>query len=157
MRAWFEGRTRREQVLLTLMAVALAAFLLWFGLYRPLAHVRAEAARRLDRAAAEAAEVDRAAARLRALGAAARVRPAASADPAQAVNAAASVAGLTLARVEPDPSGGVQVAVAGVSPSQLFPWLAALQTDYGVTPRHLTVIKDEQGTLSVDATFGGAD
>ncbi|HVI34457.1 type II secretion system protein GspM [Phenylobacterium sp.] len=156
MRAWFEGRTRREQVLLTVLAVALAAFLLWFGLYRPLAQARADAERRLDRAAATAAEVDRATVRLRAMGAAARVRPAA-ADPAQAVNAAASAAGLALARVEPDPSGGVQVAVAGVSPSQLFPWLAALQTDYGVTPRHLTVIKDEQGTLSVDATFGGAD
>lgn len=155
MRAWFEGRTRREQVLLTLMALALAGFLLWFGLYRPLAQARAAAERRLDRAAAEAAEVDRAVARLRVLGAA-RARPA-PADPAQAVNASASAAGLTLARLEPDPAGGVQVAVAGVSPSQLFPWLAALQTDYGVAPRHLTVIKDEQGTLSVDATFGGAD
>lgn len=155
MRAWFEGRTRREQVLLTVLAVALAAVLLWLGLYRPLAQARAAAERRLDRAAAEAAEVDHAVARLRVLGAAARARPAA--DPAQAVNAAASAAGLTLARVEPDPSGGVQVAVAGVGPAQLFPWLAVLQTDYGVTPRHLTVIKDEQGTLSVDATFGGAD
>ncbi|MFN3582701.1 type II secretion system protein GspM [Phenylobacterium sp.] len=157
MIAWWTTRTPRERLLLGVMAGLLLVFGLWFGVHRPLAQARAAAERRYDRALKEEAAIEIAAARIRTLrtagGGASRKAPA-----AEAVNASAAAAGVTLSRVEPDPVGGVQVAVGGVSPAQLFPWLAALQRDYGVTPRHLTIVKDEQGGLSVDATFGdGAD
>ncbi|MCR5881089.1 type II secretion system protein M [Phenylobacterium sp. J367] len=154
MRTWFETRTRREQGLLIVMGVGLLAFLLWFGAWRPAAEAKAAAERRYAQASRDAVVVDRAVARLKILGSA---KPRQTLPPAEAVNASAQAAGLVLARLQPDPAGGVQVAVAGVAPSRFFPWLAALQQDYGVTPRHLTVIKDEEGALSVDATFGGED
>lgn len=157
MIAWWTTRTPRERLLLGVMAGLLVVFGLWFGVHRPLAQAREAAERRYDRALKEEAAIEAAAARIRALmsrGATASRK----ASAAEAVNASAAAAGVTLSRVEPDPAGGVQVAVGGVSPAQFFPWLAALQRDYGVNPRHLTIVKDEQGGLSVDATFGdGAD
>lgn len=152
MIAWWEGRTRREQALLAVMAASLVAFGLWFGVHRPVAQARVASAERYDRALKTQAVVETAAARIRVLERGGS-QPARRAPAAEAVNASAAAAGVTLARVEPDPAGGVQVAVGGIAPAQLFPWLAALQQDYGVTARHLTVVKDEQGGLSVDATF----
>lgn len=152
MIGWWETRTRREQALLAVMAVLLVAFLLWFGVYRPVSQARAAAAQRYDRALKTQAVVATATARIRQLQ---RGGPQSvgRAPAAEAVNASAAAAGVTLARVEPDPAGGVQVAVGGIAPAQLFPWLAALQQDYGVSARHLTIVKDEQGALAVDATF----
>ncbi|WP_309091693.1 type II secretion system protein GspM [Phenylobacterium sp.] len=152
MIAWWEARTRREQALLAVMAATLSAFLLWFGVHRPVAQAREAAAQRYERALRAQGEVEAAAARIRQLqkGGASSAR---RAPAAEAVNASAAATGLTLSRVSPDPGGGVQVAVGGVSPAQLFPWLASLQQDYGVTARHLTVVKDDQGGLAMDATF----
>jgi general secretion pathway protein M len=154
MTAWWQARTRREQILLGVMGAALLAFVLWFGVQRPIAQAKAAAAERYDRALADRAVVETAAARIVALrrgpGGDVKRVPA-----AEAVNASAAAAGLTLTRVEPEADGGVQAAVGGVAPAQLFGWLAALQRDYGVTPRHLTVIKDDAGGLSADASFGG--
>jgi general secretion pathway protein M len=151
MRTWFEGRTPREKVLLAMMAAGLLGVLLWLAVFRPLAQASVGAERRFEQAAREATAVQAATARLKNLPRTVQ----AAADPARAVSETAAAEGLSLSRVEPDPTGGVQVAVNGVAPMRLFPWLAQLQTAHGVTPRHLTVIKDEQGTLSVDATFGG--
>jgi general secretion pathway protein M len=154
--SWWTARTPRERVLLATMSVALVAFVLWFGAYRPLAQAHAAAERRYDAALSEQAAVRAAAARIRRLQAQATA-PTRTAPPAEAVNASAAEAGLTLTRVEPEEAGGVQAAIGGVSSTKLFAWLAALQRDYGVTPRHLTVIKDEAGGLSADATFGGGE
>jgi general secretion pathway protein M len=152
MIAWWETRTRREQALLAVMATLLVAVLMWFGVYRPVGQAREAAAQRYERALKTQAVVGTAAARIGQLqtGGPRAVR---RAPAAEAVNASAAAAGVTLSRVEPDPAGGVQVAVGGIAPGQLFPWLAALQQDYGVSARHLTIVKDEQGGLSVDATF----
>ncbi|MCR5874062.1 type II secretion system protein M [Phenylobacterium sp. J426] len=156
MEAWWTGRTARERMLVAVMGAAIAAFALWFGAYRPVALAKAAAERRFDAALEEQAAVRSAAARIRRLQAQAAAPPGA-APAAEAVNASAAAAGLTLQRIEPDETGGVQVAIGGVSSVKLFGWLAALQRDYGVTPRHLTVIKDEAGGLSADATFGGVE
>lgn len=152
MRAWWEARSRREQLLLAVMAASLAAFLLWFGLHRPAAQAREAAAQRHERALKTQAMVEAAVGRIRRLqrGGVPAVR---RAPPAEAVNASAAAAGLTLSRVSPDPAGGVQVAVGGVSPGKLLPWLASLQQEYGLAARHLTIVKDETGSLSMDATF----
>lgn len=136
------------------MAMAFAAFLAWFAVWRPVAAAHDAAERRHARAVQDRAVVVRTVARIRQVGGA---RAGGRTVPAgEAVNAAASAAGVTLAALEPDPEGGVQVRLNGIAPSRLFPWLATLQRDYGVAPRHLTIVKDGEGTLSVDATFGSA-
>lgn len=151
---WWQARTRREQILLGVMGAALLAFLFWFGVQRPIAQAKAAAAVRYDRALADRAVTEAAAARISALEGRQAVQ-AKRVPAAEAVNASAAAAGLTLARVEPGADGGVQAAVGGVAPAQLFGWLASLQRDYGVTPRHLTVVKDDAGGLSADASFAG--
>lgn len=152
MTACWEARTRRDQVLLAAMAAALVGTVLWLGAYRPAEAARRAAEQRYERALEGQARVARAAGRIQPLQGAA-AGPVADVSAADAVNASARAAGVVLSRVEPDPAGGVQVAVQAVPPTALFPWLAALQRDYGVAARRLTVIKDDQGALSVDATF----
>lgn len=157
MTAWWQARTRREQILLGVMGAALLVFVLWFGVQRPIAQGKAAAAERYERALTDRTVVEAAARRISALrreagGEVKRI------PVAEAVNASAAAASLTLASVAPEADGGVQAKVGGVAPGQLFGWLASLQRDYGVTPRHLTVIKDDAGGLSADASFaGGAD
>lgn len=154
MTAWWQARTRREQILLGVMGTVLLVFVLWFGVQRPIAQAKAAAVQRYDRALAERTVVEAAAVRIVALrqGPGGQVKriPA-----AEAVAASAAAASLTLASVAPEADGGVQAKVGGVAPAQLFGWLTSLQRDYGVTPRHLTVIKDEAGGLSADASFAG--
>src|SRR5690606_21456399 len=54
MRSWWDARSRREQVLLGVMAVGVAGFLLWFALLAPLAGAR----RAADARYAAAVEAD---------------------------------------------------------------------------------------------------
>jgi type II secretory pathway component PulM len=62
-------------------------------------------------------------------------------------------AGITPGRIEPDPQGGVRVAANAVPSTLLFPWIAQLQTENGISLRHLIVVKQGEGTLNLDATF----
>jgi type II secretory pathway component PulM len=72
---------------------------------------------------------------------------------ADIVRESLETAGITPARIEPDPEGGVRVALNAVPPIVLFPWIASLQTAHGIAPRHLIVVKEGQGALGLDATL----
>lgn len=150
MKAWFEGRTAREQGLLAVLGASLIVFGLWFGVMRPAASARAKAEARHAQAASDAAVVSRAVARLKDVGSGREnARP--GAPPADAAARVAAQTGLTLSRAEPDGAGGTQVSTTGTA-GQIFPWLAALQSEYGVTAQHLTVIKDGPA-LSAETTL----
>jgi general secretion pathway protein M len=152
MIAWWAGRSRREQLLLGVMAAIALVLVAWFGILQPLAKARRAAAERLSEAAATQAAVERGLAELAALRRAAPARP--NRRPmARAVTESAAAAGVTLARAEPDPGGGLRVGIEAVAPAALFPWLAALQRDDGVAASHLTVVKADGGGLNVDATL----
>ena len=152
LQAWWGGRSRREQMLVALMGLSLAGFLLWFGLVSPLASAAEAAEARRAQAVQDKLAVDRTLAAIARLGPAA-ARPISSRPLGALVSETAAAAGVELARVEADPAGGVRVAVAGASPTVLFPWLATLQREHGVAPRHLTVLKAEGGGLALDATL----
>lgn len=152
MRAWWDERSPRERVLIAVMAGGLLLFALWLAVAAPLLAAGRAAEARHARAVATRTGVDRALAEL------ARLRPppqpASASRALQAVVSETAVAGgVEIARIEPDPAGGLRVAVASAAPAALFPWLALLQREHGVALEHLSVMKNETGGLALDATL----
>lgn len=154
MTNWWRSLSRREQAMLAALGTLVLLIVVWFGLIDPLRKAQRAAAERYERAAATAATVERGLAELAALR---RVIPAAASrrPVADAVAESAAAAGIDLSRSEPDPSGGLRVAIEGAAPGVVFPWLASLQREDGVAASHLTVLKADSGGLTVDATLVG--
>jgi len=151
MTNWWSGLSRRERILVGLLAALLAAGLVWYGGWQPVTHFHRAAASRHQQALEEKETVLALAARIRALGPTRTLK--ATRPVADIVRESLEAAGITPARIEPDPEGGVRVAVNAVPPTLLFPWIASLQTAHGITPRHLIVVKEGQGALGLDATL----
>lgn len=152
MIAWWTSRSRREQILLGVMTFCLALWLIVFGIARPLQAAARAASERHASAVATLTEVSRNVAAINRLkappGAAPRRAPLDA-----AVSSTAQAAGISLGRVEADPGGGLRVAVPSAAPTVLFPWLGLLQTEHGVVATHLTVVKNDTGALTLDATL----
>jgi len=150
MIAWWNGRTARERWMLAILAGLLVIVILWLGGLKPLTAWADEAARRRADAAAAEVAVDRALAEMAAI----RSKPVKPlGKPLEAVvSETAAAAGVALDRVEADPSGGVRIAIEGADAKAVFPWIARLQTEYGVAAQSLTALK-EDGALVLEATF----
>lgn len=148
---WVNGRSPRERTMLAVLGLLVAALVLWFGVLTPLAAARQASEARLERAVQTRLAVDRALAEIAELRRA-RTAPASGAPVDVAVSRTADAAGLTLARIEADPGGGVQAVLEGAPATAVFPWLLALQREHGVVASHLTILKGDGG-LDVDATF----
>lgn len=147
---WWNGRSRREQVLLAIMGLLAAGVLLWFGGFQPLRAAHAEAEQRLARALADEAALRSATDTLRALeaGGPPAVR---QGDLQTAIEATALAAGLTLERAQAT-AEGVQAVASG--PTQAIgPWLMAMEQDQSSRVRHLTLLKAEGGQVQADVTF----
>ncbi len=148
---WWTTRSRREQIMLGVMAALLLGFLLWFGVATPLRTAAQDASAHLTRALGDEAVVDSAVAEIARLGEAAPPPP--SAGPLDRLVAdTAAEAGLRVIRIEAVADGGVQAVVSGPS-TQVLPWIARLQSEHAIAARHLTLLKGDVGQLDVDATF----
>lgn len=150
MVAWWNGRTARERWMLGVLAVLVLGVALWAGVLKPVRAWGERAADEHARALETKASVDRALAEIATL----KSRPVPrAAQPLDAlIGDTAAAAGLSIARLEPDPAGGVHVAIEDGQAGAVFPWIAKLQTEQGVAARSLTVLK-EDGGLVVEATF----
>ena len=152
MMTWWNGRTRREQILVGVMTVCLASVLILFGVVRPLQGAARAASERHAAALQTQSEV------ARNVAAIARMKSPVKSTPRRlpidaAVNTTAAAAGIALGRVEIDPAGGLRVAAPSVAPTVLFPWLSLLQREHGITATHLAIVKNETGGLALDATL----
>lgn len=149
MIAWWNALSRREQALLGVMALLLGMLIAWYGVWRPVVLFHQGALARHEQAARENRAVLGLVARVKAVS----VPQAASRPLVETVRQSLDAAGITAARLEADPQGGLRVALGGVASTQLLPWIAGLQTAHGITPRHLVIVKESQGLLGLDATF----
>ena len=150
MIAWWNGRTARERWMLAVLGVLVLIVLLWLGVLRPLGAWADQAAEQRAEAVAAQAAVERALTEMSAIRSA---PPKPLGKPLETVvSETAAAAGIALDRVEADPGGGVRVAVEGAEATAVFPWIAQLQTEYGVAAQSLTALK-EDGGLVVEATF----
>ena len=125
---WWSGRSRREQVLLGVLAAFAILALLLIAVVRPLEAARA-------RATADIRTYDMLAMRLRAagpgLGAAARRGP-----PASIVAASAGAAGVNVQRVEPE-GGRVTVVLADAPFDAVLRWIADVEGSSDLRARDL--------------------
>ncbi|MDY6924742.1 MAG: type II secretion system protein GspM [Pseudomonadota bacterium] len=148
--AW-DGRTRREQQMLIGMALLATAVVLWLGVIRPLNAWRDEAGRDRARAEADRVEVQAALGRLApTAGGAPRGADVQGLEPV--LQQTATAAGLELT-TGMDASGRLGFRIARASSSEVFGWLAALETTHGLQPASLGVIENADASLQVEGAF----
>lgn len=148
--AW-DGRTRREQQMLAVMALLLAAVVVWLGVVRPLSGWRDEAARDRARAETELSEVRTALGRLPSMTAG-RARAADAQGLEPVLRQTAEAAGLQLT-TGMDPSGRLGFRAANAPSAAVFGWLAALETAHGLQPVSLSVVENADASLQVEGAF----
>ena len=147
---WWEARTVREQRMLAVMAVLLAAVVVWLAVVRPMLGWREQAA--ADRAGAEA-ELAWVEAGLRLTAPTAAARPVIDVEGFEPlVLRTAEAAGLE-ATTGMDPSGRLEFRIPNASSSALFGWMSALERDHGIAVVSLGVVENTDATLQVEGAL----
>ncbi|MBJ6123189.1 type II secretion system protein GspM [Sphingomonas mollis] len=125
LRSWFDGRSKREQRLLLVMAALAAVTIVWGLVIRPMSDMMAGAR---ERHAAAVVRFGETAARVDALRDARAARmPLLTGSLADAVRARADQAGFPLASLDPDGNDGVRISIQSAKGSALTAWLARLE------------------------------
>lgn len=150
---WWRDRSRREQILLAIMAGMVAIVILWLGMLRPLAGASDRAAARHASAISALGEVRSLTGAIRA--AEARRRPGNDTPALERVRASASAAGLTLDTLESDGAGQVNLRITAIKPAPLLRWIADLEARDGITTTLLASNRNADQTLAVSMTLSG--
>lgn len=148
---WWDGRSAREQRMLAIMGLLIAAVLIWLLVIRPAFAWREAAAERRVEATASLTRIE--------TGLAARTptkagAPMPLAEVEQAARGAAESAGLSVT-LSVDEAGGIGFDAPGVTTATLFGWLSSLKTGYGVAVAEVTVIENADATLDATGVLGG--
>ena len=150
--AWWRSRSGREQVMLAVMAVFVAAFLGWFGLVAPLMSAA-------DRAREHASLATRQSAQLASLAAGHTARRRAGAQPAQPLAAivepAAAAAGVSVDRRRQDGDGRLTIWSGAADSRLLMAMIVALEPQ-GVEVVDFSAVRAEGGGLETQVTFAQA-
>lgn len=152
LQAWWRQREPRERWMLGVMAAAVAAFVLWYGVLLPLRATRDAAQARHERATLALLQADLQLAQLRTLDQRDVPVPADAAALKAAVLDTARTAGLSVSRERDDGATGFGIEADAATPQQLFAWLDALRLQHGLAPSMLSAAKSE-GRLRVQAGF----
>lgn len=152
---WWDGRSVREQRMLAVMGLLIAAVLIWLLVVRPAFAWREAAAERRFAAAAELSRIEAGLAARSPKTARAITPPSMNlADIEQAARAAAETAGLTVV-LSAGEAGGIGFDASGATSAALFGWLTTLKTEYGVDARAVTVVENADATLDATGVLGG--
>ncbi|KHL54038.1 type II secretion system protein GspM [Xanthomonas cannabis] len=143
MHPWWQARAPRERIMLTVMLLAIAAFIAWYALLVPLRHWRLSAQARYDQAAA-------------ALLIARASQPSATvaAVPLAGIVQRAQEAGILITQQRRGPTGALELQIDAVAGPTLFAWLEQLRQRDGVTPAGLD-IRRHDGQLQVRCRLTG--
>ena len=145
MTEWWRDLSRREQILLMIAGALFVLFFLSFAVVRPIAQWRGDAAQRADQAR-DGYELVASAAAIG--GGEASPAARASTPLRQAITASASAARIDLVRIGAEANGQIEVQPQPVDGEQLFQWLAALETRYGVTVAFADMSRDDGGVVN---------
>ncbi|MGQ4658968.1 type II secretion system protein GspM [Lysobacter sp. F6437] len=151
LRQWWQSRELREQRMLAMMFVAVAAFALWFGVVAPLQHMRDAARDRRDSAAADLQEVTQAVDAITALQARNPGLPTGDAFTSAILDTAASTQ-VPVSRQRTGDAGMLEIGIDAVAAPALLGWLDALIQQHGIAPQALD-ISERNGSLQVQASF----
>lgn len=146
LKAWYDDRSSREQVLLGVMMAFLVIVIGWLAILRPLesglTQARGDhemAIARLKRVRSDALAFE-----------SGRTAPTASAP--ALVSRLADEAGFSPTRLDPGSEGRVLTGLASAKPVALGRWLAALDAQ-GVFVEQISIRPNSDATVAVDATF----
>jgi general secretion pathway protein M len=144
---WWRARSRRERMLLAILAALFVLVLAWLLVVRPLGDRLSEARERHGAAVVALAEAkDRA----EAIGRIERERrPALAGSIDQDVTQSAAAAGFQLSRIEPDGPNRVTLAIEAARPQALFAWVSEMETARGLVVERLNATSNSDRTLSV--------
>lgn len=146
LRTAWEARSRREQVMLGVMALAILLVVGWYGVLAPLNGAVQGSEARLAKAADRFAQLD-AAARTGGL-------PVTSGQPLQTVvEASATAAGLTIDRRREEADGRLTVWLTGADPGLMMSWLTSLARGQGVAVSEMTASRTDGGALEAQITL----
>lgn len=151
---WWRERSRREQVLLLIMAALLLAIILGLGVLRPLARARADAAERFAVATTALGDVRSMTTAIRA--AEVRTRPAGATPTIERVGSRATAAGLTTEQLGSEADGRVTMRVPAVKPAMLLRWIAELEAEDGIIVDRLAVTRNGDQTVAADLALRDA-
>lgn len=148
---WWDGRSAREQRMLAVMGLLIAAVLIWLLVIRPAFAWREAAAERRVEATASLTRIE--------AGLAARTpnkagAPMPLAEVEQAARGAAETTGLNVT-LSADEAGGIGFDTTGVTTAALFGWLSTLKTEYGVKTVGVTVVENADATLDASGVLAG--
>ena len=151
VRTWYGARSRRERLLLQLMAAVAIPVLIWLLLVRPLGNAYDTALQRHLQAVDRNGRVKALAERVS--GGEAKV-PAAAPDLAQFLGDSARQRGITLVgRAAPAPGSAV-ISIASISAPTALEWLRGLEAD-GYRVNDVRVVPTGGGAVAVTATVSG--
>ena len=137
--------------MLMVMALLVAAVVVWLGIVRPLTDWRSEAAEERARAETNLTEVRTTLARLTpATEGRARRMDAQGLEPVLLQTAEAAGLQLTTGM---DPTGRIGFRAANAPGAAVFSWLAALETTHGLQPVNLSVVENADASLQVEGAF----
>ena len=147
-RAWFDGRTVREQRMLGLMMLVIVLCAVWLLIVQPLWAWKTEAAERRVQAETDLSFVQR---QVGALPKAATTPSDGPAIEPLAVQSA-QTAGLTIV-TGMDATGTFGFTAANVSSAALFGWLAELKTRHGIDAVRLDIVENADATLTAEGAL----
>ncbi len=153
LRAWYAGLQPREQRVVVVGAVVVAALILVLGILLPLHSAVSNAARRNDGKREDLAWMQAHAAEIRATDN--RLPPDTGEAPVVIVDRAGREAGLTDALRGTQPNGnGVRVQLEGAPFDAVVVWIAALDERYGLALESITVDRTARpGLVNASITF----
>jgi general secretion pathway protein M len=151
---WYRNLTKREQILVGIMAGLFAIVILWLGVARPVQSGLESAIARHSAALDRNATVRIKVASLKALprGAGGRL----DTPVAQLVSQSAGEGGFTLERTQEQGAGRVDIAIASVKPKALFTWLATLEAQGVIVETFAAQPSGAAGAVSVQAVLKAA-
>ncbi len=150
LRDWFRKFTAREQAYLLAAAVAILLYVLFMGIWRPLAEMRDEMERRNAATEATLSRVQVLAGELRQLKAAGV--PAGNRNINQLINRSTADLGIRPSRISPNSRGETQIRFENVGFAELMHWLHRMEYGEGVAVKEAAINQGDRGGV-VKATI----
>jgi len=156
MKRWLTERSARERGMLAAAAVALLCLMLGQFVFAPLIAHRAGERAAWQRALDDLAEVEAAVPEILALRAQAQRRGTEDRGGAlrSIVSRTAKQGGLTLSRLAPASSGGLEVWFDAARAPALFAWMTALEGEYGIEIAKATLsVNPQESSIRAQLTL----
>lgn len=157
MKEFLNNLTDREKNLLSVMAVAVVLFLLYFAVYRPLEAAKQSSDRSLV-AAERVLETVQKAAQFAQMHDQVEGQLAVKDDrPVRVIVAiTARAAGVKISRIQPSETGSVTLWIDSVSPQNFYTWVQKLYEDHAIMPTKVSMQKGgTQTSIRVQVQFEG--